>query len=67
MNKLDLREYAVAHRNCQTLSNIVEQLENLNMVATEDTDDIDKIINKLMEIRDSEVNYWVDFERDYAE
>lgn len=67
MNKRDLREYAVAHRNCETLSNIVEQLENLNLVATEDTDDIDKMINKLTEIRNSEVNYWVDFENYYTE
>lgn len=60
MNKRDLLEYATAHRNCQIITNILEQLEILNPVATEATEDIDKMINKLREIRNSEVNHWID-------
>ena len=32
MDKRDLKEYGIAHRACQTISDIIEKLENMDTV-----------------------------------
>lgn len=66
MDKRDLKEYGVAHRACQTISNIVEQLENLNTVLEYNSNKIDEFIQYLCNIRDNEVNFYLYFENDHC-
>ena len=66
MGKRDLKEYGVAHRACQTISNIVEQLENLNTVLEYNSNKMDEFIQYLCNIRDNEVNFYLDFENDHC-
>lgn len=67
MDKRDLKEYGVAHRACETISNIVEKLENLNTVLEYDVDKMEEFIQYLCNIRDNEVNFYIDFENDNCE
>lgn len=66
MNKRDLKEYGVAHRNCQVLSEIIEKLENITPVIDSELDKMEEVLQYLRDIRDSEVNYYIDFENDYC-
>lgn len=66
MDKRDLKEYGVAHRACETISDIVEKLENLNTVLEYDSDKMDEFIQYLCNIRDNEVNFYFDFENDHC-
>ena len=66
MDKRDLKEYGVAHRACQTISNIIERLENLDTVLEYDTDTMDVFIQYLRDIRTAEANYFIDFENDHC-
>lgn len=66
MDKRDLKEYGVAHRACETISDIVEKLENLNTVLEYDSDKMEELIQYLCNIRDNEVNFYIDFENDHC-
>lgn len=66
MDKRDLKEYGVAHRACQIISDVIERLENLDTVLEYDCDKMDEFIQYLRDIRGNEVNFYIDFENDYC-
>ena len=67
MNKRDLKEYGVAHRACHTISGIIEQLENLDTALEYDCDKMDEVVQFLRNLREDEVNFYIDFENDYCD
>lgn len=66
MDKRDLKEYGIAHRACQTISDIIEKLENMDTVLEHDSDKMEEFIQYLYNIRDNEVNFYIDFENDHC-
>jgi len=66
MDKRDLKEYGIAHRACQTISDIIEKLENMDTVLEHDSDKMEEFIQHLCNIRDNEVNFYIDFENDHC-
>lgn len=66
MDKRDLKEYGIAHRACQTISDIIEKLENMDTVLEHDSDKVEEFIQYLCNIRDNEVNFYIDFENDHC-
>lgn len=66
MDKRDLKEYGIAHRACQTISDIIEKLENMDTVLEHDSDKMEEFIQYLCNIRDNEVNFYIDFENDHC-
>ena len=66
MDKRGLKEYGIAHRACQTISDIIEKPENMDTVLEHDSDKMEEFIQHLCNIRDNEVNFYIDFENDHC-
>jgi hypothetical protein len=65
METQELRKYGFAHRNCQIISSVVEQLGELYPVSTNAlVADLYEVIVKLQQIRDFETDYLTRFESD---